>query len=78
MSGRARSAWRGGESRNRLGERRIMIVFALLFLLIAQDKDLEPGLVGEYFEMSGALGDFPSIVHHLVEAQRSEFKPTAH
>jgi len=24
------------------------------------------------------LGDFPSIVHHLVEAQRSEFKPTAH
>jgi hypothetical protein len=35
MSERARSAWRGGESRNRLGERRIMIVFALLFLLIA-------------------------------------------
>src|SRR5450755_3540803 len=35
MSGRGRSAWRGGESGNRLGERRIMIVFALLFLLIA-------------------------------------------
>jgi hypothetical protein len=33
----------------------------LVFLLFAQERDLEPGLVGEYFEMSGALGDFPSI-----------------
>ncbi len=36
---------------------------ALLLLLCAplQDRDLEPGLVGEYFEMAGALGDFPPI-----------------
>jgi hypothetical protein len=35
VSERERSAWRGGGGRNRFGERRIMLVFALLFVLIA-------------------------------------------
>ena len=37
------------------------LALSLLLCAPIQDRDLEPGLVGEYFEMPGALGDFPQI-----------------
>ncbi|HXX94535.1 MAG TPA: DUF6797 domain-containing protein [Planctomycetota bacterium] len=36
-------------------------LLAVLCLFAIQDPDLAAGLVGEYFEMPGTLGDFPAI-----------------
>ncbi|MBV8880905.1 MAG: hypothetical protein JO332_13120, partial [Planctomycetaceae bacterium] len=39
----------------------LLMTVALAGLAFAQDKDLEPGLVAEYFALNGAPGSFPNI-----------------